>query len=60
MKRAPLSGVVGALLVLLGCTVMLGWWLQLAPLVRVLPGLTPMVFNTALCFVFAGGALALT
>jgi len=50
---------VGALLVLLGGTVMLGWWLQLPPVVRVLPGFTPMVFNTALCFVLAGSALAL-
>ena len=57
MKRVPLSGWVGALLVLLGGTVMLGWWMQLSPLVRVLPGFTPMVFNTALCFVLAGGAL---
>jgi len=59
MKCLPFSGYVGALLVLLGATVMLGWWLQLAPLVRVLPGFSPMVFNTALCFVFAGSALAL-
>jgi protein-histidine pros-kinase len=59
MKRAPLSAYVGALLVLLGVTVMLGWWLQLAPVVRVLPGFSPMVFNTALCFVLAGSALAL-
>jgi len=57
MKRATLSGCVGALLVLLGGMVMLGWWMQLSALVRVLPGFTPMVFNTALCFVVAGGAL---
>jgi signal transduction histidine kinase len=57
MKRATLSGCVGALLVLLGGMVMLGWWMQVSPLVRVLPGFTPMVFNTALCFVLAGGAL---
>src|SRR5437763_869898 len=57
MKRVPLSGFVGALLVLLGGTVMIGWAMQLSPLVRVLPGFTPMVFNTALCFVLAGGAL---
>src|SRR5204862_7771848 len=57
MKRVPLSGFVGALLVLLGGTVMIGWAMQLSPLVRVLPGFTPMVFNTALCLVLAGGAL---
>jgi hypothetical protein len=59
MKRVPLSGIVGTLLVLLGCTVMLGWWLQLSSVVRVLPGFSPMVFNTALCFVLVGSALAL-
>ncbi|HZF19410.1 MAG TPA: hypothetical protein VE008_06855, partial [Burkholderiales bacterium] len=36
---------------------MLGWWMESSPLVRVLPGFTPMVFNTALCFVLAGSAL---
>src|SRR2546423_15195649 len=57
MKRVPLSGFVGALLVLLGGTVMIGWAMQLSLLGRVLPGFTPMVFDTALCFVLAGGAL---
>src|SRR5947208_3501921 len=57
MKRVPFSGFVGALLVLLGGTVTAGWWMQLSPPVRVLPGSTPMVFSTALCFVLAGGAL---
>jgi protein-histidine pros-kinase len=57
MIRMPLARLIGALLVLLGCSVMLGWWLQWAPVVRVLPGFTPMVFNTALCFALAGSAL---
>src|SRR5256885_15339905 len=57
MKRVPLSGFVGALLVLLGGTVMIGWAMQLSLLVRGLPGFTPMGFDTALCFVLAGGAL---
>jgi PAS domain S-box-containing protein len=57
MRRAPLSAAAGALLVLLGGTVMLGWWLQLSLLVHVLPGFTPMVINTALGFSLAGGAL---
>jgi signal transduction histidine kinase len=57
MKHIPLSRFIGALLVLLGGTVMFGWAMQLSLLVRVLPGSTPMVFNTALCFVLAGGAL---
>jgi len=36
---------------------MIGWAMQLSLLVRLLPGFTPMVFDTALCFVLAGGAL---
>ncbi len=60
VMRAPLARFAGATLVLLGSTVMSGWFLQQPVLVRVLPGFTPMVFNTALCFVLAGGALLLT
>jgi len=56
MKRLSLSAA-GALLALLGGTVILGWWMQVSSLVRVLPGFTPMVFNTALSFVLAGAAL---
>jgi hypothetical protein len=48
MKRMPLSGFVGALLVLLGGTMMLGWWMQVSLLVRVLPEFTSMVFNASL------------
>src|SRR5258706_4074886 len=57
MKPVSPSTAGGALLALLGGVVMFGWWMQSSPLVRVLPGFTPMVFNTALCFVLAGGAL---
>jgi PAS domain S-box-containing protein len=57
MKRILLCQFAGTLLALLGGTAMLGWWLQLPSLVRVLPEYSPMVFNTALCFVLAGGAL---
>jgi PAS domain S-box-containing protein len=55
--RISLCGFLGATLVLLGGGVMLGWWLQLPSLVRVLPQFTPMVFNTALAFALAGCAL---
>jgi PAS domain S-box-containing protein len=48
---------VGALLVLLGGAVILGWLLHAAPLTRVLPGSAPMVLNTALCFALGGAAL---
>src|SRR5258708_17819545 len=57
MRRVSFSGFMGAVLVLLGVVVLLGWWMQLSLLVRVLPNFTPMVFNTALCFVLAGSAL---
>ena len=57
MRRPPLSEILGTLLLLLGGAVMLGWWMQLPAVVRVLPGYTAMVFNTALCFAVAGGAL---
>src|SRR5260221_6283829 len=57
MKLVSPSTAGGALLALLGGVVMFGWWMQSSPLVRVLPGFTPMVFNTALCFVLAGSAL---
>ena len=49
--------IVGALLLLLGSIVMAGWWLEVRFLVRILPGYTPMVFNTALCFALAGAVL---
>ena len=44
---------------MLGGLVLLGWALQSAVLVRVLPGFTPMVVNSALSFTLAGGALML-
>src|SRR5258708_14961583 len=49
----------GALLILLGGAVMLGWWMRLPALVRILPEFAPMVFNAALSFVLAGIALAI-
>jgi hypothetical protein len=49
--------VAGTLLLLLGGVVMAGWSLQSGAVVRVLPHYPPMVFNTALLFAFAGGAL---
>src|SRR5260221_645892 len=56
MKRMQFSLAAGTLLALLGGIVILGWWMQFSSLVRVLPGFTPMVFNTALSFVLAGVA----
>ena len=48
---------MGALLVLLGGAVILGWLLHAAPLIRVVPGSAPMVLNSALCFALGGAAL---
>src|SRR5436190_22462920 len=57
MNRVPFARFIGALLVLVGGTVMLGWPLQMPTVVRVYPAFTPMVFNTALSFALAGVAL---
>ena len=55
--RRQLLVLVGALLIMLGGLVLLGWALQSSALVRVLPGFTPMVVNSALSFILAGGVL---
>jgi PAS domain S-box-containing protein len=57
MKRPALFQWMGAVLVLLGCSVMFGWWVQLPLLVRWLPESASMPFSTALSFVVAGSAL---
>ena len=53
-----LSPALSALTVFLGVLVMLGWAIGMEPLTSVLPGLTPMKFNTALLFAVAGIGLA--
>lgn len=53
------SGFIGALLVLLGATVLLGWEMRVPWVLQVLPGLPTMVMNTAAGFVLAGMALVL-
>ena len=57
VSRQHLVALIGALLLILGGTVLIGWTLKSSVVVRVLPGLTPMVVNTALGFMLAGGAL---
>jgi hypothetical protein len=49
----------GAVIVLVGSLVLLGWALDLVPLKSVLPGWVPMPANTALAFVLAGVILVL-
>ena len=57
--RLPLHRVVGGALVALGLCVMAGWLLRIAAVVRLQPGLEPMVFSVALSFSIAGCALLL-
>lgn len=40
----------GIVCILLGLTVLAGWWFDIASLKTVLPGLVSMKANTALCF----------
>src|SRR5260221_10046704 len=56
-RASRIDRLAGGVLVLLGTSVMFGWWLQSEPLVRILSQYTPMVFNTALCFELTGAVL---
>ncbi|NLS02351.1 PAS domain S-box protein [Rhizobium sp. P32RR-XVIII] len=49
---------IGLLLNLLGLAALAGWFLQLELIISVFPALPSMAFNTALCFVLSGTALA--
>ena len=51
------GAAIGAALALLGGSVAAGWILRVTALVQILPGLTPMVLNTAVCFVLSGVSL---
>lgn len=57
VRRRQLVVLIGASLVILGGLVLLGWAVKNPFLVRILPGFAPMVVNTALAFILAGGAL---
>ncbi|MDQ1831829.1 PAS domain S-box protein [Massilia scottii] len=57
---AQLQRLLGALLLLLGASVIAGWVLRSQQLVQIVPGAVALVFNTALCFVFAGAALTVS
>jgi sensor domain CHASE-containing protein len=50
---------IGGFCVLLGCLVLVGWHMHLRALIQVQPGLPPMQYNTAICFVLAGVALGI-
>jgi len=53
-----LPAVTGGACAVLGLVVMAGWVAHSATLIQLRPTLAPMQFNTALCFVLAGLALA--
>ncbi len=57
LKFLQLRQLIGLVLLLLGTTVMIGWFTRTEKLVQVAPGLVAMVFNTAFCFAVAGLAL---
>ncbi|HET9482980.1 MAG TPA: sensor domain-containing diguanylate cyclase [Xanthomonadales bacterium] len=48
---------VGVVLIGSGVGVLAGWWLDLAVLKSLVPGLATMKANTAVCFVLIGGAI---
>ena len=57
MIQLRANALIGATLVLLGATTMLGWLLRVPAMVEIVHGLVPMVFNTGLGFALTGIAL---
>ena len=55
----PIIVVTGFISATLGIIAILGWYLRLPSLIQIHPTFAPMQFNTAVCFVTSGGALAL-
>lgn len=58
-KDQLLPIVLGGAVTLLGLVVISGWLAQIQVMVEFRAGLVAMVFNTALCFALAGGAVLL-
>jgi len=48
----------GSICAALGLLALFGWHMHLPVLIQMLPGLAPMQYNTALCLIVAGSALA--
>ena len=59
MHAAWIGLACGSILILLGGTVLAGWFFRLPSLLQPLPGHVAMVLNTALCFFMAGLALVI-
>jgi PAS domain S-box-containing protein len=59
--QSMVARAAGWLLAILGTAVIVGWFAQVPPLVRLVPGWASMKLNTAVCFMlFAAATLALT
>jgi PAS domain S-box-containing protein len=54
-----LKTVFGVFLIILGISVIIGWHTNNPTLIQILPTLTPMQYNSAICFVLSGIALIL-
>src|SRR5690349_1615303 len=52
-------GVAGGFTALVGVLVMIGWWQDIEALRTIVPGLIPMIPNTALACIIGGLSLAL-
>jgi len=52
----PITALAGALSVVLGAAVLVGWHAGIEPLLQIYPGFTPMAYNTAISFVGVGVA----
>ncbi|WP_367872087.1 PAS domain S-box protein [Luteolibacter sp. Populi] len=55
MTSVPL--VIGMMVMALGLTVIVGWHARLPALIQLHPDFAPMKYNTALCFLGAGGGV---
>ncbi len=55
-----ISTTAGIVVALVGGAVLLGWWLHIPALKTVVPGLTSMKPNTAVCLAMAGLALSMS
>lgn len=52
----PITALAGALSVVLGASVLVGWHAGIEPLLQIQRGFTPMAYNTAITFVGFGAA----
>lgn len=57
LPHRAFGGASGVLVLVLGLVVLVGWHMQLAWLIQVIPRSAPMQYNTALSLVLVGGAL---